>query len=252
MDFMVALPETESGFDSIMVIVDQLTKRAKFIEAKTTASAEYIAELFLKNYVKDHGLPKSIISDGDPKFTLKLWLSVMSALQTKHNLSAAFRPQPDDQTERTIDSLKIIFGVSSTQSKTTGINVCIWQNSPTTDEYTHRSVQRDSYKLAMSGNLKLHSVFHTSLLKDYQKDDKRQQKPSMVVLADGTTEGQLVEAVLGYRKRRGKEQYKIHWLGESIKEATWEPIENLNQIPELIAEYWNSKKGSRVMDARPR
>ena len=99
---MVALPETKSGFDSIMVIVDRLTKRAKFIEAKTKSSAEDLTELFMKNYVKDHGLPKSIISDRDPKFTSKLWSSMMKAMQTQHNLSSAFafRPQTDGQTER--------------------------------------------------------------------------------------------------------------------------------------------------------
>jgi hypothetical protein len=119
-------------------------------------------------------------------------------------------------------------------------------------------VHRDSYKLAMSKGLKIHPVFHTSLLKAYKKDDNRRQNANKVLLADGRTEGQLVEAVLDYRRRRGKEQYKIHWLGEAAEEATWEPLENLKQIPGLIAEFWSGKKGGllskggRVTEARSR
>ena len=95
----------------------------------------------------------------------------------------------------------------------------------------------------MSKDLKIHPVFHTSLLKAYQKDSSRTQQTGKVLLADGETEGQLVQAVIDYRKRRGKNEYKIHWLGESVRDATWEPVENLKQIPGLIEEFWNSKKG---------
>ncbi|POM78065.1 Hypothetical protein PHPALM_4456, partial [Phytophthora palmivora] len=66
-----------------------------------------------------------------------------------------------------------------------------------------KKVSRDSYELGLSKNLKLHPVFHTSLLKPYRKDPKRRQKMNKVVLADGT-EGQLVEAVINHRKRKGK------------------------------------------------
>ncbi|GMG18154.1 unnamed protein product [Phytophthora fragariaefolia] len=101
MDFMIALPITETGKDAIMVIVDRLTKRAKFIATNTNATAEETAALFMVNYVKDHGVPKSIISDRDSKFTSKFWQEVIKTLMTTHNLSSAFRPQTDGQTKRT-------------------------------------------------------------------------------------------------------------------------------------------------------
>uniref|UniRef100_H3G6W5 Integrase catalytic domain-containing protein n=1 Tax=Phytophthora ramorum TaxID=164328 RepID=H3G6W5_PHYRM len=101
MDFVVSLPVSTKGCDAIMVIVDRLTKRAKFVATKTTDNTTDIANVFMKNYVKDHGLPKTIISDRDTKFTSKLWQSIVSALGTQHNLSSAFRPQTDGQTERT-------------------------------------------------------------------------------------------------------------------------------------------------------
>ncbi|CEG48328.1 FOG: Transposon-encoded proteins with TYA, reverse transcriptase, integrase domains in various combinations [Plasmopara halstedii] len=96
-----------------------------------------------------------------------------------------------------------------------------------------KKVSQDSYELGLSENLKLHPVFHTSLLKPYRKDLKRRQQVNKVVLADGT-EGQLVEAAINHRKYKGKPQYKNWWLGETKKEATLETVEKLKQIPGLI------------------
>ncbi|GMF63521.1 unnamed protein product [Phytophthora fragariaefolia] len=98
MYFMVALPKTAAGKDAIMVIVDRLTKRAKFIATNTAATAEETAALFMANYVKDHGVAKSIVSDRDSKFTSKFWHEVIKTLETTHNLSSAFRLQTDGQT----------------------------------------------------------------------------------------------------------------------------------------------------------
>ncbi|GMF51916.1 unnamed protein product [Phytophthora fragariaefolia] len=101
MDFVVSLPVSTNGNNVIMVIVDRLTKRAKFIAMKTIDTTTDIADVFMKNYVKDHGLPKTIVSDQDTKFTSRLWQRIVKALGPQHNLSSAFRPQTDGQTERT-------------------------------------------------------------------------------------------------------------------------------------------------------
>ncbi|POM79701.1 Retrovirus Polyprotein [Phytophthora palmivora] len=58
---VVSLPSSKDGYNAIMVIVDRLTKRANFIATQTTDSAEDTANVFMKNYVKDHGLPKTIV-----------------------------------------------------------------------------------------------------------------------------------------------------------------------------------------------
>ncbi|GMF16682.1 unnamed protein product [Phytophthora fragariaefolia] len=101
MEFVVSLPVSTNGNNAIMVIVDRLTKRLKCISMKTIDATTDIADVFMKNYVKDHGLPKTIVSDRDTKFTSKLWQSIVKALGTQHNLSSPFRPQTDGQTERT-------------------------------------------------------------------------------------------------------------------------------------------------------
>ncbi|KAG3198796.1 hypothetical protein PC128_g5741 [Phytophthora cactorum] len=101
MDFMVALPRTIAGKDAAMAIVDRLTKRAIFSATITSATAEETATLFMVNCVKDYGVPKSIISGRDSKFTSKLWQEVIKTLETTHKLSPVFRPQTDGQTTRT-------------------------------------------------------------------------------------------------------------------------------------------------------
>lgn len=102
MDFITGLPTARrSHKDAITVIIDRLTKRAHFIPTTTTSTAENTAELFHDQYQRLHGLPESIISDRDSKFTSKFWQTLMGFQRTQLRLSSAFRPATDGQTERT-------------------------------------------------------------------------------------------------------------------------------------------------------
>ena len=83
-----------------MVVVDQLSKRAHFIFTTTDVSAAGVAQLFFNNIWKHHGLPQTIISDRDSKFTAKFWQTLWPLLGTKLSTSTAFNPQTDGQTER--------------------------------------------------------------------------------------------------------------------------------------------------------
>ncbi|KAF1333397.1 Retrovirus polyprotein, partial [Globisporangium splendens] len=344
------LPITKHGNDAIMVIVDRLTKRSKFMLTKSTASAEDTAILFTKHYVKDHGIPKSTVSDRDTKFTSKFWTELMKSLGTKHNLSSAFRPQTDGQTERTNrlieDYLRGVVNPSQNDwdeylslaefaynrrvhsaigmspfEADLGYNPYMPDDVARDPQFTNlvksakdfvlkqeaflkmtqdamseaqermkhyydrnrnhqefqigdevllngknldirhkgfaqttklapryigpykiiRKVHKDSYELLLPKGLKLHPVFHTSLLKPYQKDDKRTQEVRKVILADGS-EGQLVKTVIGHRKRKSHMQYKIWWLGETKEPATWVPIDNLKQVQGHIDLYWDAQK----------
>jgi hypothetical protein len=73
MDFIVSLPRTQLGYDSIWVIVDQLSKVAHFIPVKTTYSRPQLAELYMSSIVCMHGVPKKIVSDRGAQFTLMYW-----------------------------------------------------------------------------------------------------------------------------------------------------------------------------------
>jgi hypothetical protein len=101
MDFIVGLPRTPAGYDSIWVIVDRLTKVAHFILVKTTYSGAKLAELYMARIVCLHGVPKKIVPDRGSQFTSRYWKKLHESLDTRLNFSSAYHPQTDGQTERT-------------------------------------------------------------------------------------------------------------------------------------------------------
>jgi transposase InsO family protein len=100
MDFIVGLPRTQSGYDSIWVIGDRLTKVAHFIPLKTTYSRSQLAELYMLRTVCLHGVPKKIVSDRGTQFTSRSWERLHEALDTQLRFSSAYHPQTDGQTKR--------------------------------------------------------------------------------------------------------------------------------------------------------
>nr|CAD39356.2 OSJNBa0059H15.7 [Oryza sativa Japonica Group] len=100
-DFIVGLPKTATGYDSIWVIVDRLTKTARFIPVKINYSCAKLAELYMTRIVCLHGVPKKIISDRGTQFTSHFWGKVHEALGSYLAFSTAYHPQTDGQTERT-------------------------------------------------------------------------------------------------------------------------------------------------------
>ena len=106
MDFMVGLLRCQSGYDAIWVIVDRLTKSTHFLPMKNSDSIETLAELYVKEIVRLHGTPISIVSYRDPRFTFRFWPSLQRALGTRLHLSMAFHPQKDGQSKITIQTLE--------------------------------------------------------------------------------------------------------------------------------------------------
>lgn len=98
MDFIVNLPWS-NGFNAIFVVVDHLSKQGSFIPCTTGLTAAEFGELFVRHIVCCFGLPDSIITDRDPRWTLDFWKGVARFLKTKMSLSSAHHPQHDGQTE---------------------------------------------------------------------------------------------------------------------------------------------------------
>ena len=99
-DFITQLPESQ-GKTQIMVVVDRFTKMAHFIGLHENATAKDVADTFLREVWKLHGLPTEIISDMDAKFSGEFWESLCKMLGVKRRRSTAYNPQTDGQTERT-------------------------------------------------------------------------------------------------------------------------------------------------------
>jgi hypothetical protein len=108
MDFVVGLPRSPCGKDAIWVIIDRLTKVSHFIPMKQTSSAADLVSLYIKEVVRLNGVPKFIVLDQDSKFVSKFWQSLHNAMASKLDMSVAFHPQTDGQSERTIQTLEDI------------------------------------------------------------------------------------------------------------------------------------------------
>jgi hypothetical protein len=106
MDFVTHLPKTSRRHDAVWVIVDRLTKSAHFLAISMTITMDKLAKLYVDEVVRLHGVPISIVSDRDPRFTSRFWPSFQQAMGTKLNFSTAFHPQTDGQSERTIQTLE--------------------------------------------------------------------------------------------------------------------------------------------------
>jgi hypothetical protein len=106
MDFIVRLPTTQSGYDSIWVIVDRFSKVAHFISVKTTYKGVKLVEPYIARIVCLHRVPKKIISDRGTQITSRFWGKLHEAMDTKLNFSSVYHPQSDGQTEKVNQILK--------------------------------------------------------------------------------------------------------------------------------------------------
>ncbi|GJX23423.1 putative reverse transcriptase domain-containing protein [Tanacetum coccineum] len=104
--FITKLPRTSSGHDTIWVIMDRLTKSAHFIPMREDYKMDKLARIYLNEIVARHGVPISIISDSDSRFTSRFWQSMQEALGTHLDMSTAYHPQTNSQSEHTIQTLK--------------------------------------------------------------------------------------------------------------------------------------------------
>ena len=100
MDLITALPRSKLGNDAIVVFVDKLTKMVHYVATTTNVTAPKLADIFMREVVRLHGVPESILSDRDPRFTAHFWRAFWTQLGTTLTMSTAYHPQTDGQTER--------------------------------------------------------------------------------------------------------------------------------------------------------
>jgi len=98
--FIINLPKTVKQHDSIMVVVEKLTKATYFIHVKKTHKEENITEIYMKEFSRLHGVPKAIVSSKDFKFTSKFWQGLFKGFGTNLNLSMTYHLDSNGQTKR--------------------------------------------------------------------------------------------------------------------------------------------------------
>jgi len=141
-DFITGLPRTQRGYDSIWVIVDQLTKVAHFVPVKTNYNGARLAKLYMERIVCLHGVPKKVVSDRGTQFTSHFWHKVHRSLGTKLNFSSAYHPQTDGQIERINQILEDMLRACALQYDTS------WEKSLSYAEFSYNKSHQKSLKMA--------------------------------------------------------------------------------------------------------
>jgi transposase InsO family protein len=142
MDFIVGLPRTTKGYDSIWVIVDRLTKIAHFLPVKTDHPVTVYAQLCIAHILSLHGVLKTIVSDRGPQFVSKFWEELYKSLGTKLFHSSASHPQTSGQTERVSQILEDI------------LRACVldfsqkWDECLPLAEFSYNNSYQESIKMA--------------------------------------------------------------------------------------------------------
>ncbi len=106
LDLITSLPRTTSGFDAIVVFVCRLSKQVHATPTHTEVTASDLARIFIREVVRLHGVPATLVSDRDARFTAHLWRAIWEAFQTKLHMSTSFHPQSDGQTEKANQTLE--------------------------------------------------------------------------------------------------------------------------------------------------
>ncbi|KAD3068021.1 hypothetical protein E3N88_35901 [Mikania micrantha] len=237
MDFITTLPRTASSCDTIWDIVDRLTKSAHFLPIKGTDKLDKLTRIYLKEVVTRHGVPISIISDHDSRVTSHFWRSLHKALGTRLDMSPAYHPQTDGQSERTLQTLEdvlracvINFGsswethlplVEFSYNNSYHINI---QTAPIEALYG-RPV---TYELNLPVELsREHNEFHVSNLKKYLSDE---------TLAIPLEEIQINE--------------QLHYIEEPV-EIMDQELKKLkhSKIP-IVKVRWNSRRGPEYTNTK--
>jgi Integrase zinc binding domain/Chromo (CHRromatin Organisation MOdifier) domain len=103
-DAVTGLPKSKQGYDAIQVYVDRLTKLKRFALARTSDGSVQLASNTLRTIIGPHGMPRSMVSDRDPRITAKFWRELSRLLGSEVSLSTAYHPQSDGQSEREIQT----------------------------------------------------------------------------------------------------------------------------------------------------
>ncbi|XP_070005791.1 uncharacterized protein [Nicotiana sylvestris] len=260
MDFVVKLPRTLQKFNVVWVIVDRLTKSAHFILVVTTYTSEKLAQIYIQEIVRLHGVPVSIISNRGPLFTSHFWRAVQSELGTCVELSTTFHPQTDGYYLSNIEMAPFedLYGCrcrspigwfEPSEAKFYGTDLV-----KDALERTIKGILRFgkkgklsprficpfcveaswevSYELALPPSLSgVHPVFHVSMFWRYHADLSHMLDFSTIQLDEslGYEEEPIAIIARQDRQLRSKRIFtvKVQWRGQQVEEATWESEEDL-------------------------
>ncbi|GAA5916771.1 hypothetical protein JCM5296_001318 [Sporobolomyces johnsonii] len=317
LDFVVKLPTTPTGNDSILVVIDRFTKFAHFIPCTEAGTdAPRFARLFYQHIFPNHGLPKDIVSDRGAVFDSSFWRTLSRLTRTKLSMSTAYHPQSDGVTERlnqtleqflrmhinyqqddwetllplaafvyndtlhsatkttpffasfgfhpTFDVLRHELDLAAERMKkqynskkqaapSVDVGDLVWLNSKNI-RTTRQSQKLDTrflgpypveakvgdtaYRLTLPDSVKIHPVFHVSLLYPHLDNPfpARLPVPPPLTIVEGQPELE-VESILDSQTFHGALRYLVRWKGLTPREDSWERAEDVENAEELVTEF---------------
>ncbi|MBW0491954.1 hypothetical protein O181_031669 [Austropuccinia psidii MF-1] len=283
MDSLTQLPFS-NNFDSILVVVDRFSKMKIFTSACSTVTALDLALIFISNFVSKNGLPVGIVSDRGVLFVSSFWTQLCQQLKISRDISTAFQPVTDGQTERVNQILeqylqmyqvvKEEFESAIRQFKRNadrkrkikpGEKLWLASKNIKTTQPTKKLIERwlgpfevlkkigsHSYHLKLPQQWKaVHPVFHVSLSEPVKQSiiPNQNQFPPQVSVEE--QEEWKVAQVLDSKLKRGKLLYLVEWkeFGEDQEGRTWEAASNLTKLPDLVKDshtLYPDKPGSNT------
>ncbi|KAE8673495.1 Detected protein of unknown function [Hibiscus syriacus] len=286
MDFIVGLPVSD-GFSSIMVVVDRFSKYGTFILASKVCPAEEAARLFLKYVVKYWGVPKTIISDRDTRFTGRFWKELFKLMGSSLNFSTSVHPQTDGQTER-VNALvetylrhyrseatnqspfEIVIGQQPLTPNAAGKRTKKWADRKRRDV---KFEVGDLVLAKLSGILR--NPYHKGLVRRYEGPFKVLRVGTMAYKLEFLRPSKLIRFHVSYEReveaihaekavhgvgKRPRHEYLVQWKGLPESEGSWEPSEALCQFRDKIDQFHSSRTtraslelvGENVTDRQPK
>jgi hypothetical protein len=243
MDFIVGLPKTQKGNDSIWVIVDRLTKVAHFLPVRTTYGGEKLAKLYIENIVKLHGVPSRIVSDRGTQFTSRFWKSLHKAMGTKLDSSLAYHPQTDGQTERVN---QILEDMLRTCVLTYGKD---WEQSLPYVEFSYNNGYQASLGMSpfealygrkcrtplMWSEVGERALVGPALIKEAEKRVPVETIDLQPDLRYQEVPVKILDTVVRRTRTSDVQVCRVQWSRHGVKEATWEREDALKkEFPHLF------------------
>ncbi|KAK1662686.1 hypothetical protein QYE76_050845 [Lolium multiflorum] len=242
MDFITGLPMTNKKKDMIWVIVDRLTKSAHFLAVNQQDKGEKLIDLYIKEIVSKHGVPKKIVSDRGSVFTSAFWKQLHEALGSKLDYSTAYHPQTGGQTERTNQILEDMLRACALDFGGS------WEEHLPLAEFSYNNSYQSSIKMAPFEALygrKCRSPICWKCLKTPDEPvshDELELQPDLTYIEKPA---KILEENWKQLRNRAIKYCKIQWKHHAEREATREKEEDLRKTYHELFRYYNHNFGMK-------